>query len=87
MRKVIRQVHINMPWRHLPRHLGMVLEHGFHLEIGLGGMDVDDLSKVAEKHDVEEVFITIPSATGVQIRRIIVAIPPANPKKADAKKG
>jgi sugar phosphate isomerase/epimerase len=45
MRKVIRQVHINMPWQHLPRHLDMVLEYGFHLEIGLGGVDLDGLSQ------------------------------------------
>ncbi len=46
MRKVIEQVHINMPWQHLPRHLDTVLECGFHLEIGLGGLDLDGLSQM-----------------------------------------
>jgi len=45
LHQVIQQVHINMPWQHLPKHLDMVLEHGFHLEIGLGGKDLDVLSR------------------------------------------
>jgi sugar phosphate isomerase/epimerase len=52
MRKVIRQVHINMPWLHLPRHLDMVLEYGFHLEIGLGGIDLDGLSPIEAERTV-----------------------------------
>ncbi len=44
MSKVIQKVHINMPWKQLPRHLDLVLKNRFNIEIGLGGVDLDTLS-------------------------------------------
>lgn len=48
---VIRMVHISMPWQYLPRYLDLVLEHRFNLEIGIGGAELDALTR-AEARDL-----------------------------------
>jgi sugar phosphate isomerase/epimerase len=64
MSRVIQEVHINMPWQHLPRYLELVLEHRFNVEIGLGAMDLDALSRtearsMAEKLHKEGIRISL----------------------------
>ncbi|HBD07606.1 MAG TPA: hypothetical protein DCZ69_05045 [Syntrophobacteraceae bacterium] len=54
LHRVIRRVHINMPWQRLPRHLDLVLEHGFNLEIGLGGIDLDSLTPTEAERTVNK---------------------------------
>jgi sugar phosphate isomerase/epimerase len=64
MNRVIRMVHINMPWQHLPHYLDLILEHRFNIEIGLGGVDLDTLSRteargMAEKLRREDIRISL----------------------------
>ncbi|MEN6438019.1 MAG: sugar phosphate isomerase/epimerase family protein [Syntrophobacter sp.] len=41
MRAVLARAYINMPWAHLPRHIGLVLEYGMNVEIGFGARELE----------------------------------------------
>lgn len=38
---VLKQVHVNMPWKTLPQYLSMVLEFRINLELGFGSQELD----------------------------------------------
>jgi sugar phosphate isomerase/epimerase len=53
-RKVLKMVQVNMPWRHLPRYLELILSNRINPEIGFGGEELDHATRsecraVAEK--------------------------------------
>lgn len=41
--RVVRHVHVNMPWVMLSKHLRVIQEERFHLELGFTGDDLDRL--------------------------------------------
>jgi len=38
---VLKQVHVNMPWKTLPQYLAMVLDHRINVELGFGAEELD----------------------------------------------
>ncbi len=52
-RKVLAQVHVNMPWRYLERYLDLVLEFGLNLELGFEA-GVLDACPYADYHRAAE---------------------------------
>jgi sugar phosphate isomerase/epimerase len=45
MIEVLKQVHVNMPWKYLPDYLGVVLELQINVEIGLEAEQLDGTSR------------------------------------------
>ncbi len=43
--KTLKQVHVNMPWRHLPDYLDPVIELSINLELGLEAEHLDSVSR------------------------------------------
>jgi sugar phosphate isomerase/epimerase len=42
---MLRRVHVNMPWKLLPRHLGSILKLRMNVEIGFEGNELDGVSR------------------------------------------
>lgn len=42
MRPVLDRVHVNMPWKYLPRYLDLVLENGINVEIGFEAEEMEN---------------------------------------------
>jgi sugar phosphate isomerase/epimerase len=51
MRRVLRRVHVNMPWKRMGRFFDLILELRMNVEIGFGGEEMDQ----ANRGDVEAV--------------------------------
>ncbi len=62
LQKVIRQVHVNLPWRLLDRYRPLVLEYRASLELGFSGAELD----AADLRDVEREVKKLKSA-GVRL--------------------
>ncbi len=49
--RVLRRVHVNMPWKRMAQYFDVILEHRMNVEIGFGGAEMDE----ADPEDLERV--------------------------------
>lgn len=44
-----------MPWKHLPRYLPLVLEYGFHIELGFDAVDLEHMARTEARRMADQI--------------------------------